>query len=67
MKIHPTHEKFIGLKRDFDRVPILGEKIVPQFNPSLFFRHMIGSAPNAFLFESGKGPEVTARYTMMGQ
>ena len=28
---------------------------------------MIGSAANAFLFESGKGPEATARYTMMGQ
>jgi anthranilate/para-aminobenzoate synthase component I len=28
---------------------------------------MIGNAPNSFLFESGKGPETTARYTLMGQ
>jgi anthranilate/para-aminobenzoate synthase component I len=28
---------------------------------------MIGNVPNTFLFESGKGPEVTARYTLMGQ
>ena len=64
---HPTQERFIDLKRDFDRIPILGEKIVAQFKPSHFFRSMIGNAPNAFLFESGKGPEATARYTMMGQ
>jgi anthranilate/para-aminobenzoate synthase component I len=67
MILHPTQEKFIRLRRDFDRVPILGEKIVPQFKPSHFFRSMIGNVPNTFLFESGKGPEVTARYTLMGQ
>lgn len=67
MNLHPTREKFIDLKRNFDRVPILGEKIVPHFNPSLFFRHTIGDTSNAFLFESGKGPRATARYTMMGQ
>lgn len=67
MILHPTQEKFIGLKRNFDRIPILGEKIVTQFNPSHFFRSMIGFASDTFLFESGKGPEATARYTMMGQ
>jgi anthranilate/para-aminobenzoate synthase component I len=67
MKIYPAQEKFIDLNRDFERVPILGEKTVPHFNPSHFFRSMIGNAPNAFLFESGKGPEATARYTLMGQ
>ena len=67
MKIYPAQEKFIDLNRDIERVPILGEKTVPHFNPSHFFRSMIGNAPNAFLFESGKGPEATARYTLMGQ
>ena len=67
MNLHPTRERFIGLKKNFDRIPILGEKTVPLFNPPHFFRLMIGSAPNAFLFESGKGPEATARYTLMGQ
>jgi len=67
MNLHPTRETFIDLKRNFDRVPVLGEKIVPEFNPPHFFRLMVGSAPNAFLFESGKGPEATARYTLMGQ
>ena len=63
----PTQDKFIDLRKNFDRVPILGEKRVPYFNPIYFFRHMIGSVDNAFLFESGKGPKATARYTMMGQ
>jgi anthranilate synthase component 1 len=67
MNLYPTRERFIDLKNNFDRVPILGEKVVEQFNPSHFFRHRIGSVPNAFLFESGKGPEATARYTFMGQ
>lgn len=67
MILRPTQEQFVDLKRNFDRVPILGEKIVSQFNPSHFFRSMIGTASNAFLFESGKGPEATARYTLMGQ
>ena len=67
MILHPTEERFIDLRKNFDRIPILGEKIVPQFNPSYFFRSMIGNVPNAFLFESGKGPKVTARYTLMGQ
>ena len=67
MKIHPTQKQYIDLNQDFERVPILGEKIVAKFNPSHFFRSMIGNAPNAFLFESGKGPEATARYTLMGQ
>jgi anthranilate/para-aminobenzoate synthase component I len=67
MNLHPTREQFSDLNRNFDRVPILGEKNISEFNPSHFFRHMIGSASNAFLFESGKGPETTARYTMMGQ
>ena len=67
MILYPTQEKFISLRKDFDRVPILAEKIVSQFNPPYFFRSMIGNLPNAFLFESGKGPEATARYTIMGQ
>jgi len=67
MNIHPTRDQFIELKRNFDRVPILGQKTIPHFNPSHFFRLMIGNAPNSFLFESGKGPETTARYTLMGQ
>ncbi|MEE8127052.1 MAG: aminodeoxychorismate synthase component I, partial [Nitrospinaceae bacterium] len=67
MNLHPTRERFIGLKKNFDRIPILGEKTVPLFNPPHFFRLMVGSAPNAFLFESGKGPEATARYTLLGQ
>jgi anthranilate/para-aminobenzoate synthase component I len=67
MNFHPARETFIDLNRNFDRIPILGEKIIPEFNPSHFFRIIIGSTPDAFLFESGKGPEATARYTMMGQ
>ena len=67
MHLHPTREKFIELKKSFERVPILGKKPVPHFNPSYFFRRMIDNSADAFLFESGKGPEATARYTIMGQ
>jgi len=67
MKIVPSKKAFISLRKSFERVPILGEKTVPNFNPSRFFRSLYGDAPNTFLFESGKGPEATARYTMMGR
>lgn len=67
MNLHPTRDQFIELKKNFDRVPLLGQKTIPHFNPAHFFRLMIGNASNSFLFESGKGPETTARYTLMGQ
>jgi anthranilate synthase component 1/para-aminobenzoate synthetase component 1 len=67
INLYPTRDKYIDLRKNFDRVPILGEKFVSHFNPTYFFRHMIGNVGNAFLLESGKGPETTARYTMMGQ
>ena len=67
MNIMPSKETFITLRKSFERVPILGETIVPDFNPPRFFRFLYGDAPNTFLFESGKGPQATARYTMMGR
>ena len=67
MKISPSREAFIVLRRNFERIPIHGGKTVPDFNPSRFFRWMFGEASDVFLFESGKGPKATARYTMMGQ
>lgn len=67
MKIVPSKAAFVSLRKSFERVPILGEKTVSDFNPSRFFRSLYGDAPNAFLFESGKGPEATARYTMLGR
>ncbi len=67
MNLRPSRDQFVELRRDFDRIPIISEKSVPHFNPSQFFQHMFGNAPNTFLFESGKGPEATARYTLMGQ
>ncbi len=67
MQIHPSREKFFDLSRDSARIPILGEKSVPHFNPSRFFRSIYGEARHAFLFESGKGPEATARYSLMGE
>ena len=67
IQLFPTQDKFLDLNKNFNRVPILGEKVVQDFNPTYFFRQMIGSVDNAFLFESGKGPKATARYTLMGQ
>ncbi len=67
MNLHPSLDKFIELSTSLERVPILGQKKITHFNPLHFFRLMIGNVPNAFLFESGKGPEATARYTLMGQ
>ncbi|MDH5761599.1 MAG: anthranilate synthase component I family protein [Nitrospinota bacterium] len=66
MKIRPNLEQFMEWSRSFERIPVSGEKSVQNFNSLHFFRSLYRNSPNAFLFESGNGPEATARYTLMG-
>lgn len=66
MNIHPTRNKFCEWASIYKRVPILGEKHVPQLNLALLFKHLFGNSPEAFLFESGKGSNDTSRYSLMG-
>lgn len=61
MQIKP--EKYSSVKR----APVWGEECVPQLNPAKLYRLLFADATNSFLFESGKGPSVTARYSMMGE
>ncbi|NIQ00246.1 MAG: aminodeoxychorismate synthase component I [Nitrospinaceae bacterium] len=63
----PSRQRYIDLSRTAKRIPILEERPVPGFDPAFLFRGLYGQAPLAFLFESGKGPEATARYTFLGQ
>lgn len=67
MNIQPSQAEYLNLKKDSDRIPLLGERRMMDFAPSHFFRAQYGEAAHAFLFESGKGPDETARYTFMGQ
>jgi len=67
MNIYPTGEQFIKWSRIYKRVPILGEKYVSNFDPSLLFEFLFGNEKEAFLFESGKGSITNSRYSFMGK
>jgi anthranilate/para-aminobenzoate synthase component I len=66
MNVFPTQNQFSELCRQASRVPVVSQKPVSPFNPLRFFKGFYGDSPRAFLFESGKGPEATARYTLLG-
>lgn len=66
MNIRPTREEYLELSTSHERIPVAGERQIPSFNPFDLFRALYRDQPYAFLFESGKGPEATARYSFMG-
>jgi anthranilate/para-aminobenzoate synthase component I len=66
MHILPDRDTFERLGKSSPRVPVCGQQIIPHLNPSCLFRQLFTNTKNTFLFESGKGPEETARYSMMG-
>jgi anthranilate/para-aminobenzoate synthase component I len=47
-------------------VPVCGLQKVPGLDLSLLFGQLFADTENTFLFESGKGPKETARYSLMG-
>jgi anthranilate synthase component 1/para-aminobenzoate synthetase component 1 len=66
MNIIPSKEQFFDWSQASAWVPVLGEKRVPRLRPALLFKELFGTSREAFLFESGKGPESISRYSLMG-
>ncbi|MGP0629679.1 anthranilate synthase component I family protein [Nitrospina sp. 32_T5] len=67
MKVCPDRSRFIELAATCPRVPVIGERRVDSFNPAEAYHRLYGEAERSFLFESGKGPDETARYSFFGR
>ena len=67
MEILPGKEQFISLSRASKRIPVCGQMNVAEFNPARIFKALFGDCEDAFLFESGKGPQATARFSILGK
>jgi len=67
MEILPSQKQFEELSQRSKRVPVCGQIEFPKLNISALFQKFFSDSESAFLFESGKGPDSTARYTMMGE
>ena len=67
MEILPSQKLFETLSKRSKRVPVCGQIEFPKLEVSALFRKFYSDSESAFLFESGKGPDATARYTMMGE
>ncbi|GJL78220.1 MAG: para-aminobenzoate synthase [Nitrospinaceae bacterium] len=66
MHIEPSRTEYSELIRNSKRVPVCGQKCVPNLSPSLLYRELFKDRDDSFLLESGKGPEATARYSLLG-
>ena len=66
MNLQPTQAIFESLCRNFRRVPLAAVRPMPGLAPARLFELLFGSLPEAFLFESGQGPDAIARFTLMG-
>ena len=67
MDILPDRNTFDRLTITSSRVPVCGQQIIPRLDLSQLFPKLYPDTENTFLFESGKGPKDTARYSLMGQ
>jgi len=66
MEIIPKLNTFIDLRTRSTRVPVAGQERVENLAPALLYEKLFKDRSDSFLFESGKGPEATARYSIMG-
>ena len=66
MDILPDRNTFDRLAACSPRVPVCGQQKIPGLALSNLFQKLLLDTENTFLFESGKGPEETARYSLMG-
>jgi aminodeoxychorismate synthase component I len=66
MHILPNINEFKELIKLSRRVPVCGVQSVPQLSPAHLYRELFKDNEESFLFESGKGPDDTSRYTFMG-
>lgn len=66
MRILPGPKEFSELLKSSKRVPVCGVKTVPNQSPALLYHELFKDDDESFLFESGRGPEATSRYSFMG-
>ena len=66
MDILPDKTTFMQLAASSTRVPVCGQEKIPNLDTSKVFQELFFQTKNSFLFESAKGPEETARYSLMG-
>ena len=66
MEIIPKLNTFIDLRTRSTRTPVAGQERVENLAPALLYEKLFKDQSDSFLFESGKGPETTARYSIMG-
>jgi len=66
MRIVPSRDEYLDLVKRSKRVPVCGEKFIPNLSPHLLYRELYKDCSDSFLLESGKGPEDTSRYSFMG-
>jgi aminodeoxychorismate synthase component I len=66
MRILPSSQEFSELNKTSQRVPVCGMKNVPNLSPALLYKEFFKDDAESFLFESGRGPEITSRYSFMG-
>lgn len=66
MRIVPSRNEYLDLSRKSKRVPVCGEKYVPNLSPPLLYRECFKDREDSFLLESGKGPQDTSQYSFLG-
>lgn len=67
MKVFPDKPRFLELAATCARMPVVGERRVRDFDPAIAYQRLYGKVERSFLFESGKGPDETARYSFFGR
>lgn len=66
MDILPDKNTFMQLAVSSSRVPVCGQEKIPDLDLSKVFQELFLQTKSSFLFESAKGPEETAQYSLMG-
>jgi len=66
MRILPGPKEFSELSKTSNRVPVCAVKTVANLSPALLYHELFKDAAESFLFESGRGPDTTSRYSFMG-
>lgn len=67
MKLYPDSPRYQELASRSPRVPVYGERLARNFDPATAYHALYQDAGRSFLFESGRGPHETARFSFFGQ
>ena len=67
MDILPSKKAFDRLVTLSPRVPVCGQEKIRNLELSKLYQKLFLNTENTFLFESGNGPDETARFSLMGK